>query len=50
MLYGFGDSFTQGCYEDGYVEPYLNHIGKKLNTEVTNRARYGMSFEEITAI
>ena len=49
MLYGFGDSFTQGCYEGGFVEPYLNHIGKKLNTEVTNRARYGMSFEEITA-
>ena len=50
MLFGFGDSFTQGCCDGGYVEtPFLDIIGKKLDTQVKNCARWGMSFEDIMA-
>ena len=50
MLYGFGDSFTMGCYQDGMVnKTYLDFIGEEFNQEVINKARWGMSFEDINA-
>ena len=50
MLYGFGDSFTQGCYEGILLSyPYGSILAKKLGEQYTNKARYGMSFEDINA-
>jgi len=49
MLWVFGDSFSQGCYEGGYIRAYGSHIGKKLGEKYRCRARYGMSFEDINA-
>jgi len=50
MVWGFGDSFTQGCFEGNYLEEnYLSIIGAYLNEEVSNKARYGMAFEDINA-
>ena len=50
MLYGFGDSFTHGCYEGKFIDnTYLKIIGERLGQKVINKARYGMSFEDINA-
>lgn len=49
MLWVFGDSFSQGCYEGGYIRAYGSHIAEKLDQEYRCRARYGMSFEDINA-
>lgn len=50
MVWGFGDSFTQGCFEGDFIKyPYVNIISHYLNQECTNKARYGMAFEDINA-
>lgn len=48
MLFGFGDSFTQGVCDGGKVEQsFLQIIGKKLNMSVKNYAHWGFCMEDI---